>query len=107
MEHFKGEGSILGPEQNQILPITIFQLKIMRYNASLYLQNRRKDRVSVGIVDWARHPLDRYHSLLVDDVDDAESAENLTNKIVITENTSAKTSVIILGILSKSWWHIF
>ena len=107
MEHFKGEVSISGPEQNQILPISIFQIKIMRYNASLYLQDRRKDCIGVGIVDRARHPLDRYHPLLVDNVDDAESAENLTNKIVITENTSAKTSVIIWGILSKSWWHIF
>ena len=79
----------------------------MRYNASWYLQDRRKDCIGVGIVDRARHPLDRYHPLLVDNVDDAESAENLSNKIVITENTSAKTSVIIWGILSKSWWHIF
>ena len=79
----------------------------MRYNASLYLQDRRKDCIGVGIVDRARHPLDRYHPLLVDNVDDAESAVNLSNKIVITENTSAKTSVIIWGILSKSWWHIF
>ena len=107
MEHFKGEVSISGPEQNQILPISIFQIKIMRYNASLYLQDRRKDCIGVGIVDRARHPLDRYHPLLVDNVDDAESAENLSNKIVITENTSAKTSVIVWGILSKSWWHIF
>jgi hypothetical protein len=46
----------------------------------LYLQDGAEDGVCVHVVDGAGHPLDGHHPFVVDNIDDAESANDLKQK---------------------------